>query len=166
MSSVTKKPLIFLDFELQTGSLRVLWQQFLIIISLTRTTLRSNFINRSSKPYPSLHIFFIEPLLISFILCSRLLRGGLETWGWGYGKDTSIARIFLDQRAQACGLFAFFFLRLLQRKTRTMLKNWSFCNIYYLVEDVIYFVRQGNTRVFWYSLEYWDLWGGCINIIV
>ena len=52
---------------------------------------------------PSKAASFIPPftfpssslLLINFILCSRSLRGGLQTWGWGFGSNTSFARIFL-----------------------------------------------------------------------
>ena len=64
-------------------------------------------------------------LLISFILCSRSLRGGLETWGWGFGSDTSFARIFLFMKE----LMLVVCLRPLLfgcSKTRTKLKKISY----------------------------------------
>ena len=57
--------------------------------------------------------------LISFILCSMSLRGGLETWRSGFGRDI----FFIYQRAHACGLFASTSFRFLQKKTRSTLKK-------------------------------------------
>ena len=53
-------------------------------------------------------------ILISFNLCSRSLRGGLETWRSGFDSDF----FFSYQRVHACGLFASTSFRLLQKNKK------------------------------------------------
>ena len=72
-------------------------------------------------------------LPINFILCSRSPRGGLETWGWGFGSDTSFARIFLFMKE----LMLVVCLRPLLfgcSKTRTKLKKIS----YFVTSSTLY----------------------------